>query len=630
MIELTGLADDAAAALLDALAGTPSPAPPGTPAPEAVPRKRLLEAAGGNPLFLEQLAASLGEQGLDAGGLPLPVTIQALLAARLERLGPGERAVLWRASVVGKDFSFNAIAELLPEEAQDSLGRHLRALVAKGFAVGQPSRRAAGEDPHFQFRHILVQQAAYRAIPKSLRAELHERFASWLERVAGARASEYDEILGYHLEQAVRYRAELAPGNQEVRALARRAAGYLEAAGARAHARGDAPAAVRLLQAASSLMEREDLARARLSTGLGAALLEAGSLDRAASALDAAQRVASVAGDQRVWAHARIQQLFLGLQVDVKRATAAAAELLPGVLDIFEASGDELGLCKAWRLRAAVHWIQANSAAAEDAWQRAAVHARRAGDERQLTEILGWLASAALWGPTPAADGIRRCERFLAEVGRQRTGEAVVLNHLAGLSAMRGHLARAHQLLARGRAIFDELGATMTSAVTHPASFVAMLTGDAAAAEAHLRQDYDSLQGMGEKGYLATTAAFLAQAIAAQGRHEEAEHYVGVSREAAAGEDLSAQVVWQGTLARILAARGQVGEAEEFARAAVTLAERTDFLNQHADALVELAQVLTAAARTPAAQAAVGEALGLYERKGNLIAAERARQRARQ
>ena len=165
MIELTGLADDAAAALLDALAGTPSPAPPGTPAPEAVPRKRLLEAAGGNPLFLEQLAASLGEQGLDAGGLPLPVTIQALLAARLERLGPGERAVLWRASVVGKDFSFNAIAELLPEEAQDSLGRHLRALVAKGFAVGQPSRRAAGEDPHFQFRHILVQQAAYRAIP---------------------------------------------------------------------------------------------------------------------------------------------------------------------------------------------------------------------------------------------------------------------------------------------------------------------------------------------------------------------------------------------------------------------------------------------------------------------------------
>jgi len=633
VIELAGLADDAAAALLDALAGAPPAAPAGPRAPGAFPRERLLEAAAGNPLFLEQLAASLGEQRPGEGDLPLPATIQALLAARLERLGPGERAVLWRAAVVGKDFSLDAIAGLLPAQAQTHLGRHLQTLITKGFLVGEQPRRAAGngKDPHFRFRHILVQQAAYRAIPKSLRAELHERFASWLERFAGERSSEYDEILGYHLEQAVRYRGELAPATEEVRALARRAAGYLEGAGTRAHARGDAPAAVRLLQAAASLVEHEELAHARLSTGLGAALMEAGSLDQAASALQDAQRVALVASDQRAWAHARIQHLFLGLQVEVKPATAAAVQLLPGILDIFESSGDELGLCKAWRLRAAVHWIEANSTAAEDAWRRAAAHARRARDERQLTEILGWLASAALWGPTPAAEGIRRCERFLAEVGGQGTGEAVVLNHLAGLYAMQGHVARAHALLARGRAIFEELGATMTSAVTHPVSFIAMLTGDPATAETHLRHDYDSLERMGEKGYLATTAAFLAQALAAQGRHrhEEAERFIGVSREAAAGEDISALVVWQATLARILAARGQVGEAEELARAAVALAERTDFLNQHADALLELAQVLTAAARAPEARAAASQALDLYERKGNRIAADRARQPAR-
>ena len=631
LIELAVLPDDAAAALLDALAGAPPTAPPQTSsAPEAFPRRQLLEAAGGNPLFLEQLVAALGEQRWGNGGLPLPVTIQALLAARLERLGPGERAVLWRAAVVGKEFSLAAIAELLPPEARDPLGRHLQTLITKGFVEGQPSRPDAVKNQAFRFRHILVQQAAYRAIPKALRAELHERFASWLERVAGKRASEYDEILGYHLEQAVRYRGELAPANEEVRALARRAAGYLEAAGARAHARGDAPAAVRLLQTASSLVAKDDPARARLLTGLGAALTEAGSLDRAASALDEAQRVASAAGDQRLWAHARVQRLFLGLQVEVKPATAAAAQLLPGVLDVFESSGDELGLCEAWRLRAAVHWIQASSTAAEDAWQRAAAHARRAGDQRHLTEIFGWLASAALWGPTPAAEGVRRCERFLAEIGRQQTGEAVILNHLAGLYAMQGHVARAHELLARGRAIFEDLGATMTSAVTHPASFVAMLTGNAATAETYLRHDYDSLERMGEKGYLATTAAFLAQAIAAQGRHAEAEQFIGVSREAAAGEDLSAQVVWQGTLARILVARGRVREAEELARAAVALAERTDFLNQHGDALLELAHVLDAAARGPEARAAVSKALDLYQRKGNLIATERARQRAHQ
>jgi len=251
-------------------------------------------------------------------------------------------------------------------------------------------------------------------------------------------------------------------------------------------------------------------------------------------------------------------------------------------------------------------------------------------DVAELTEILGWMASAAMWGPTPAAEGIRRCERYLAEVGGRRTGEAVVLNHLAGLCAMQGQVARAHELLARGRAIFDDLGATMTSAVTHPASFVAMLTGDAAAAETHLRRDYDSLQRMGEKGYLATTAAFLAQAIAAQGRRDEAERFIAVSRAAAAGEDFSAQIVSQGLLARILATRGRLAEAEELAHAAVALAKRTDFLNQHADALLELAQVLTAAARVSEARAAVGTALDLYTRKGNLLAAERARQRLEQ
>jgi tetratricopeptide (TPR) repeat protein len=166
----------------------------------------------------------------------------------------------------------------------------------------------------------------------------------------------------------------------------------------------------------------------------------------------------------------------------------------------------------------------------------------------------------------------------------------------------------------------------MTSSVTHPASFVAMLAGDMATAEAHLRRDYRRLEQMGEHNYLATTAAFLAQAIAAQGRHDEAEHFIAVSRDAGAGEDFLAQVISQGLLARILAARGQLAEAEELSRAAVALAARTDFLNQHGDALLELAVVLAEAGRTTEARAAVDQALGLYERKGNLVSAARARE----
>ena len=176
-------------------------------------------------------------------------------------------------------------------------------------------------------------------------------------------------------------------------------------------------------------------------------------------------------------------------------------------------------------------------------------------------------------------------------------------------------------------AAFEELGVTMTSSVTHPASFVAMLAGDAATAEAHLHRDYEGLEAMGEKGYLATTAAVLAQAVAAQGRHDEAEQFIEVSREAAGEDDLSAQMVWQGLQARILATRGQLGEAEELARSAVALAVRTDFLNQHGDALLELAVVLDRAGRTAEARAAIEQALDRYGGKGNLVAAAGARRR---
>jgi len=607
-VALGPLADDDAGALLSALAGA---------APNS--RGRLLEVAAGNPLFLEQLAASLGEPHWGESEPELPATIQALLAARLELLGPGERAVLWRAAVVGRDFTREAVAELLPDQARGPLGRHLRALAARGLVEAPPP--APGAPARFHFHHLLVQQAAYRAIPKSHRAELHERFAGWLEGQAGE-----DEIVGYHLEQAVRYRRELGPADDAVRRLAGRAAVLLEAAGTRAHARGDVPAAVRLLERAVSLLPPDDPARALADTGLGAALMEAGRLDQASRALEDAGRIAVAAGDERLAARARVQRLLLELQLEIGHAAAEVGEALPELLGVFEEAADEVGLCQAWRLRAFVLWTQASSAAAEDAWRQAAVHARRARDERQLTEVLGWLASAALWGPTPATEGIRLCDRYLEEVGSHQTGEAVILNHLAGLYAMQGRAEEARQALARGLAAFEELGVTMTSSVTHPASFVAMLAGDAATAEAHLRRDYLRLEEMGERNMLATTAAFLAQALAALGRGDEAERFIEASREAAGGEDLSAQMVWQGLRARILAARGHLREAEELARSAVALAARTDFLNQHGDALLELAVVLDHGGRTPEVRAAVGEAIDLYQRKGNLVNAARARQ----
>ena len=175
-------------------------------------------------------------------------------------------------------------------------------------------------------------------------------------------------------------------------------------------------------------------------------------------------------------------------------------------------------------------------------------------------------------------------------------------------------------MLNRAKTLLDALGPTMTAAITEPAAFVAMLAGDPATAEAHLRLQYESLSRMGEKDTLATTAALLARAIAAQGqrRYDEATQLITRSREAGIGEDRSTQIIGQGLSARILAERGHHAEAEELARSAAALAAQTDLLSERADALLDLAHVLTTAGRGPEAYAAAAEARELYQRKGNL------------
>src|SRR5215469_6520475 len=209
-IQLAPLGDDPAAALLDSLSAGQR-IPPST-------RARLIDTAGGNPLYLEQLAVSLGEQSRSDIWPALPPTIHALLSARLQRLGPGASSVLVRAAIVGKDFGERDVWELLPAEARAPFSRNLQALVAKGL-VQRPPGRGPYED--HSFRHTLILEAAYRSIPKSLRAELHHHYADEVD----ARSDPFplrSEILGYHLEQSVRYRNELRRADPESAALSRR------------------------------------------------------------------------------------------------------------------------------------------------------------------------------------------------------------------------------------------------------------------------------------------------------------------------------------------------------------------------------------------------------------------------
>src|SRR6266536_3035943 len=183
-------------------------------------RARITDAAEGNPLFVEQ--------------------IQALLAARIDRLEPDERAVLVRASVEGRLFHPGAVTELLPGPARAGIGARLLNLVRKEFL--RPDQSRFPGDDGFRFNHILIRDAAYDSMPKQLRAELHERYADWLERRADGNVAEYEEFLGHHLEQSYRLRTALGQTDDHPRMVAARAGQLLARAGRRATARGDARA----------------------------------------------------------------------------------------------------------------------------------------------------------------------------------------------------------------------------------------------------------------------------------------------------------------------------------------------------------------------------------------------------
>jgi class 3 adenylate cyclase/tetratricopeptide (TPR) repeat protein len=583
---------------------------------ESLEMARIVRTAEGNPLFLEQLVATEKERGETA---TLPPSIQAVLAARIAGLDPAERKVLERASVEGRNFRWSSVAALLSESDRDALGQLLMALVRRQLI--QPDPSASSVEDAFRFKHALIQEAAYDGLPKEVRADLHERLAS---RLSALPESE-DEIVGFHLEQSYRCRFELGLVGQRERTLAAEAMTRLEAAGHKAFVLGDPAACAHLLGRAASLLPPDDPNRLALLPTLGAALFEAGRLADADGVLTEA--IERSTDDELLLARARVEQQFVRLQAEAGGSVAETGNVVDTALHVFERHGDDLGQCRTWCLTALLEWIQGQVAKADEAWSRAAEHARRAHDERELFEILDWRASAAPVGPTPVAEAIERCVEIRDQVQSSPVAVAQMLHPLASLHAMRGELDVARSLGREANAILDELGRMYTVAVAHHEASVELLAGQPALAEECLRKAYERLDQMGEKALLATTAAMLAQALYAQARLEEAERFCRASRQAAAAEDLSAQVTWRGVHAKILARHGRTADAETVARDAVALVAATDFLTYRGDAMLDLAEVLEVSGKPADAEAAIRAGLELYERKGNLVAAERARSR---
>jgi class 3 adenylate cyclase/tetratricopeptide (TPR) repeat protein len=581
-------------------------------------RARIVAAAEGNPLFVEQmLAHRLDEPG---NGLPVPPTIQALLAARIDRLEPGERAVVVRGAVEGRSFHRGAVAELLPEEARDSLAGDLMALVRKELI--RPDESSFAGDDCFRFAHGLVRDAAYGSVAKEVRADLHERFASWLARAGADRPAEYEEILAHHLEEACRYRAELGPVGVRERELARAAAEHLVRASERADARGDLPAQVGLLSRAVAVLPPNEPRLPEIRAELGYGLTEAREYALAEEVLLLAIEGAR-GRDARAEARAKVALSYLRYTIQ-PREIGEHRSVAEQAIEVLVGLEDGLGLARAWDLVGWLEYGQGQCAAAEAAWERSIEHARRAGSARHELAGLSSLASVAVWGPTPRADALGRCEDILGMVQSHLAGRALVLGLLGCLQALEGRFEEARELVAQRDALFEEIGLRHESARhAHADAWIEMLAGDPVTAERILRRGYETLEELGGRTQLQVVGSYLARALGLQGRWEEAERLAAdVERLDPTGiaEIASARC----TRGRAAASLGRVEEGVGLARAGLEMIESTDFLLDRADARMELAEVLRLAGRHEEADALLDEARRLHDRKGNTVSAARA------
>ena len=583
-------------------------------------RRRITSTSEGNPLFAEQLAAMVADTQ-PTETIELPASIHALLASRIDSLAPGERRTLERASVVGKEFWPRALVDLSSPADQPLVTGHLLSLARKGLV--KPSRSEVPGEDAYRFRHSLICDETYAAIPKAVRAELHERFARWLQRQAraGAGLGENDEILGYHLEQAYRYRTELVPVDEAGRALAAEAGSLLAAAGRRALGREDLPAAVVLLDRALALLPEDDRARGALLTELGSASMRAGEWERARTLLEDAVLSAKRAGDRQSELRATIELQWQRSYTEPADALEEDRRVAEAVIPELEQLEDHAGLAKAWWLLSEPHIIAGRFEARADALDRAILHARSAPGREQLPVLVAQYAQALYYGPTPVPEAIRRCSDLLAEAAASPTYEAGLATTLAGLRAMEGRFTEARKLYADSVAVYEEFGLRFRRAVRSIfGAQIESLAGDLAAAEHELRAGYAMLEEMGERGARSTVAACLADILSVQGQAAEAERLVAVARETAAETDVWPQVLWRRALGRTAARRGDATFAEELTRAAVDRVSQTDSLDLRASTLVALADLLRGAERAEEAAAYEDEARALYAQKGNVAA----------
>jgi class 3 adenylate cyclase/predicted ATPase len=562
-------------------------------------RSEVVRASGGNPLFVTELVAMAGD-----GELSVPPTLQALLAARLDQLEPAERVALECGAVEGEIFHRGTVQALTSGEGVTPL---LASLMRKELI--RPDRTRLPQDDAFRFRHLLIRDAAYEGLSKAARASLHARFAGWLEE-RGRLLVELDELVGYHLEQAFRYQEQLGEPDS---GLAERAGERLAVAGRRALSRGDD-------RAAASLLERAlELTRAiRLDVHLEVDLADVLSRSdprKAVAIAEAAGDRARASDEKTGEALARVVAANVRVISDPAASLDELERLAHAAIPLLEHVEDHGGLAYVWyalgfsvancRLRCEEH-----AYASEQAMR----HARLAGQPRN---DLFHLDGALAFGPRPADEAIQALDAALGDVRHPHP-----LLARAYLLALLGQFDEAWEIAREQTDRLRELRGTGHEAWL---GWIARLEGDEERAMEYFRAFCDSMEAQGQTGALSSFVAELGRSQCALGRHDEAEPLARRAHKLANEQDVWSQAMWRQVLALVLASRGEHAEAVQLGREAVAILEPTDSLIEQGGALVDLAEVLSAAGRDDEARECLDQALDRYERKKNLVMAERVR-----
>ena len=577
-------------------------------------RERITVASAGNPLFVEEMLAMVRDHGND-GEIVVPPTIHALLQARIDSLDGDVRVVMERGSVEGEVFHRGAVAELSPDLVRPAVESHLATLVRKELI--RSTSPTFPEDEGFRFRHLLIRDAAYESLPKATRAELHERFADWL---AAHDLVEGDEIVGYHLEQAHRYRHELDGSDPTLDSIARRASDHLAAAGRGTLDRGDYNAGRSLLRRASALLPEHDESRLALAPDLAVALFESGG-DGWTMLADAAR-----AADPRTRARAIVTMSTWALVGGLDRAFDQRQAWRDEARCTFEETGDEYGLALYWWSTAMESWFGLRAQDTVEACERALEHLERSGTSGSRLEnfIRSRLIASFVYTPLPVDDSIERIRAIGA--GHGLLGQAWERGIIGRLCAMKGDFARGRELVRGARQAYLDAGMLQTAGgIAMGEARIEWLAGDDAAAERTLREGLRVLEEIGERAFYPTAALQLAELLYEQGRLHDVHEWRDKARATTGADDLANFLLLDLLDGCLLGRDGRIDEAEAAAQRAIQRLELIDMNEIEAEAHGYLAEIFASTGKLEVAREHGSRSLSIAERKNDIALAGRLR-----